>query len=61
MSTEDFINIIKVLEAENIELTDKNNQLQAERDKILIQIGKGTLDWIIKKKEGGNRVPFEES
>jgi hypothetical protein len=35
--------------------------LQAERDKILIQIGKGTLDWIIKKEEAGNRVPFEAS
>jgi hypothetical protein len=54
MSTEDFINIIKVLEAENIELTDKNIQLQAERDKILFEIGKGTLDWIIKKEEAGN-------
>jgi hypothetical protein len=35
--------------------------LQAERDKIRIQIGKGTLDWIIKKEEAGNRVPFEAS
>ncbi|EFX78029.1 hypothetical protein DAPPUDRAFT_105621 [Daphnia pulex] len=35
------------------------NIIKAERDKILIQIGKGTLDWIIQKEEAGNRAPFE--
>ena len=47
----DFIHKIKVKEAENTELAVKKNQLQAEMDKIFIQLGKGTPDKIIKKEE----------
>jgi hypothetical protein len=42
-------------DAENTELAVKKNPLQVEMDKIFIQLGKGTLDWIIKKEETGNR------
>ena len=61
MSSEDFINIIRELESENIDLSDQNRKLEAERDKMLIQIGKGTLDWILKKGEAGEqgKTPFE--
>jgi len=43
------------LESENIELSDKKEKLEAEKDKMLIQIGRGTLDWIYKKEEAGDQ------
>ncbi len=49
MAPDDFISIIQELEAENVDLAEKYNKLQTEMDKIHIQIGKGTLDWIFKK------------
>ncbi|KAK4023575.1 hypothetical protein OUZ56_008976 [Daphnia magna] len=64
MAPEDFISIIQELEAENVELSEKYNKLQTEMDKIHIQIGKGTLDWIFKKDETGQQdsiTPFGAS
>jgi hypothetical protein len=64
MAPEDFISIIQELEAENVDLAEKYNKLQTEMDKIHIQIGKGTLDWIFKKDETGQQdsiTPFGAS
>jgi hypothetical protein len=56
MAPEDFISIIQELEAENVDLAEKYNKLQTEMDKIHIQIGKGTLDWILRKTKQGNKT-----
>ena len=55
MTKDELIEFAETLQVENSELLDKNKNLQEKLDKILIKIGEGALDWILKIESTGQK------